>query len=282
MRQFHTLNRTVEMSGIGLHCGQEISLSIVPDERPGWRFARRDLPGSPEIVATLENVVATQHATVLRHDSASVSTTEHLLAALWTQEITHARIEINGPEVPILDGSAQPWVEAIEHAGTQKVDGERPVWKLQNSVWWESGNTGVLGVPNEGFRLSVTSNFDHQHAGPQIVDLEVTARNFARELAPARTFTLENWLAPLREAGLIRGGSLENAILVSDSGLSTALRFPNEMARHKALDCVGDLALLFGGDGGSFEGHIIATRAGHGAHRAWMEMCRNLGVLQRV
>ena len=270
------------MSGIGLHCGEEISLSILPDERPGWRFVRRDLPGNPEIAATLENVAATQHATVLQSGNASVSTTEHLLAALWSQNISHARIEINGPEVPILDGSARPWIEAMENAGTEKIGGERPVWRLEQPIWWEGGGASVLGVPNPSFRLSVASNFDHPHAGAQTVDLEVTAQSFALELAPARTFTLESWISPLRAAGLIRGGSHDNAIVVSESGVSSPLRFSNEMARHKALDCIGDLALLFGADGGGFEGHIIAVRAGHGAHRAWMESCRNQGALRRV
>lgn len=284
-REFATLKRPVEVSGVGLHCGREITLRICPDERVGWHFRRLDLPDAPEVPARLEHVVATQHATVLQQGNARVSTTEHLLATLWSSGITHARIELDGEEVPILDGSARGWVELLEAAGREKVAGERPVWALIESVWHEGGGASVLGLPHlasdPAFRLSVAVDFGAAHAGAQVVDLSVDKGSFARELAPARTFTLLEWLEPLRRAGLIRGGSLENAILIDDSGPSSPWRFSNELARHKALDAVGDLALLMG-DGGAFCGHLIATRAGHGAHCAWMERCRNQGVLKRI
>ncbi len=281
MSTFGTLSREIEVSGVGLHCGREITLKISPDERVGWHFARRDLAGVPEVKASLENVVATQHATVLQCGNARVSTTEHLLAALWTAGITHARIELDGEEVPILDGSAKFWSEAISLAGRDEIGGERPIYTLNQSVWHESARASVLGVPNPRFRLSVAVDFDHPHAGAQNIDLAVDNSSFAKELAPARTFTLESWIEPLRSAGLIRGGSLENATLIDDSGPSSPFRFPNELARHKALDAIGDLALLFG-EGGIFRGHLIAIRAGHGPHRAWMEKCRNLGALTRI
>ncbi|HEX8466019.1 MAG TPA: UDP-3-O-acyl-N-acetylglucosamine deacetylase [Abditibacterium sp.] len=282
MNFYRTLSRSIEVRGIGLHSGREISLRLCPDERPGWRFRRLDLPCQPEVPATLENVTSTQHATLLQSGAASVSTPEHLLAALWSLDVTHARIELDGPEVPILDGSAAPWVEAIGAAGTQKIDGERPVWALAQPVWWQQGSASVIGLPSADFRVCAAVDFDHPHAGAQIVAVEVNAENFARELAPARTFTLEAWLEPLRAAGLIRGGSLENAVLVTQNGLSSPPRLDNEMARHKALDCIGDLALLFGTTGALFQGQLVANRAGHGPHRNWMEKCRNLGALIRV
>jgi UDP-3-O-acyl N-acetylglucosamine deacetylase len=232
-------------------------------------------------MATLENVTATQHATVLSQDGATVSTTEHLLAALWALDVTHARIEMNGPEVPILDGSALPFVDAIQKVGLEQVEGLRPVWKLRKPVWWEGGGASVLGLPYDSFRLSVAVNFDHPYAAAQCADVEITGANFAQQLAQARTFTLDSWLAPLQEAGLIKGGSLQNAVVISSEGTSSPARCDNELARHKALDVVGDLALLFGGDGGQFQGHIIAIRAGHGPHRYWMESCRNLEALER-
>jgi UDP-3-O-acyl N-acetylglucosamine deacetylase len=281
MNNFHTLQRPIALDGVGLHCGREISIVIHSDQRPGWRFVRLDLPGAPEILATIENVTATQHATVLSQGEATVSTTEHLLAALWALDVTHARIEMNGPEVPILDGSALPFIEAIQQAGIEKIEGKRPIWKLRQPVWWEGGGASVLGLPCDSFRLSVAVNFDHPHAGAQCYDGEVNGVSFAQVLAPARTFTLDSWLAPLQEAGLIRGGSLENAVVISSEGPSSPARCDNELAKHKALDVVGDLALLFGGDGGQFQGHIIAIRAGHGPHRHWMESCRNLAALER-
>ncbi len=281
MTEFCTLARAIEMSGIGLHCGREISVKIVPDERAGWHFARRDLAGTPEVKAALENVAATHHATVLQSGQARVSTTEHLLAALWTAGITHARIELDGEEVPILDGSSKGWVEAISLAGREKTGGERPRYAFNQNVWHQEKSTSVLGVAHSQFRLSVAVDFEHLHAGAQSIDLVVDAANFARELSPARTFTLESWLQPLRDAGLIRGGSLENALLIGNDGPSSPLRFPNELARHKALDAIGDLALLCG-DGGAFCGHVIAIRAGHGPHRAWMNLCRSKDALTRL
>ncbi|RYG74337.1 UDP-3-O-[3-hydroxymyristoyl] N-acetylglucosamine deacetylase [bacterium] len=281
MSQYQTLASPFEIRGIGLHSGQEVRLTVHPDPRPGWHFVRLDLPGAPEIEACLENVAKTQHATVLQSGEATVSTTEHLLAALWALGVTHARIELDGPEVPIVDGSALPFVTAIQAAGLQIVAGDRPRWTLNAPVWWEGGGASVLGLPHDVFRLSVAVNFDHLHAGAQSTDVIVNGADFARELAAARTFTLDHWLEPLRAAGLIKGGSLDNAVVVSESGLSSAPRFENEMARHKALDVVGDLALLFGKDGGEFCGHIIAIRAGHGPHRSWMEICRNSGALLR-
>jgi UDP-3-O-[3-hydroxymyristoyl] N-acetylglucosamine deacetylase len=155
LREFSTLKKTVEIAGVGLHCGREITLRICPDERAGWHFRRLDLPSAPEVQAKLENVVATQHATVLESSGARVSTTEHLLAALWSGGITHARIELDGEEVPILDGSAQGWVESIAQAGREIVGGERPVWGLKQNVWHQGEGASLLGVAHESFRLSV-------------------------------------------------------------------------------------------------------------------------------
>jgi UDP-3-O-[3-hydroxymyristoyl] N-acetylglucosamine deacetylase len=281
MHQYQTLARPFELCGIGLHSGQEVRLVVSPDTRPGWHFARVDLPDTPEIEATLQNVAKTQHATVLQSGEATVSTTEHLLAALWALGVTHARIEVDGPEVPIMDGSAAPFVAAIKAAGVRPLEGRRPGWRLTAPVWWEGGGASVLGVPHDTFRLSVAVDFDHPHAGKQAFDLDVNALSFEQELASARTFTLEHWLEPLRAAGLIKGGSLDNAVVVSPSGPSSPPRMDHEMARHKALDVVGDLALLFGSDGGEFQGHIIAIRAGHGPHRSWMDICCNSGTVLR-
>jgi UDP-3-O-[3-hydroxymyristoyl] N-acetylglucosamine deacetylase len=281
MHHYQTVARPVEICGVGLHSGQQVRLVVQPDTRPGWRFARVDLPGAPEIEATLENVAKTQHATVLQSGEATVSTTEHLLAALWALGVTHARIEVDGPEVPIVDGSAAPFVAAINESGLWTIEGERPIWRLTAPVWWEGGGASVLGLPHDSFRLSVAVDFDHPHAGAQAFDLDINATSFEHELAAARTFTLEHWLEPLRAAGLIKGGSLDNAVVVSANGPSSPPRMEHEMARHKALDVVGDLSLLFGTDGGGFQGHIIAIRAGHGPHRYWMDTCRNSGAIRR-
>lgn len=271
MNRFLTLARPIEINGVGLHSGHAVRVTLCPSETAGLCFERVDLPGAPTIEADLKYVNSTTHATTLEKGAASVMTTEHLLAALWASDITHCRIEIDALEVPILDGSARLWCQAIAEAGTREIGGARPVLALREPVWIQQGQAHVLGLPAPDFRVSVAVNFDAPHAGAQMFDSIVSPAIFAREIADARTFTLQSWLEPLQNAGLIQGGSLDNAIVIGDNGWSSPPRFENELARHKALDVIGDLALLFGS--AHFRGHIIATRAGHGSHRAWMEEC---------
>ena len=280
MKRFATLARPAEVTGIGLHTGQKVRVVLQPTQRAGLRFARVDLPDAPVVAANWRHIASTTHATTLRDGAAAAMTTEHLLAALWASGITHCRIEIDAPEVPILDGSAQGWCEAICSAGARELEGVRPCLELRQPVWIAQGEAQVLGVPAPEFRLSVAVDFDAPHAGAQLFDGIITPAHFARQLASARTFTLESWLEPLRGAGLIRGGSLDNAIVIGHGGWSSPPRMDDELARHKALDVVGDLALLF--KSADFCGHIIATRAGHGAHRAWMEACRDSNALRVV
>ena len=270
MNRLLTLARPVEINGIGLHSSHAVRVVLCPSDET-LHFARVDLPGAPTIEAALKYVNSTTHATTLEKGAASVMTTEHLLAALWASGITHCRIEIDAPEVPILDGSARGWSRAINEAGTREIGGKRSVLALREPVWIQQGQAHVLGLPAPDFRVSVCVDFDVPHAGAQTFDNVISPAIFAREIADARTFTLQSWLEPLQKSGLIKGGSLDNAIVIGADGWSSPPRFENELARHKALDVIGDLALLFGA--ANFRGHIIATRAGHGSHRAWMESC---------
>lgn len=279
---FHsTLQAVTHLSGIGLHSGAMVTARLVPSERPGLIFKRADLPDAPAIPADWRHVTRTVHATTLHYEGADVSTTEHLLAALWALDVTACVIELSGPEVPILDGSAAPWVELIQQVGIVPLPqaGPRPIYRLTAPVWVGQGEISVCGVPHNEFRLTCAVEYAVKDSR-QICDLVVTPQTFARELAPARTFTLESWLEPLRSQGLIRGGSLDNAVVLSESGPSSPFRFDDELARHKALDVLGDLALLFAADGGLLQAHIIAQRAGHGPHRAWMEAALRQGALQ--
>ena len=280
MNRFATLRRPISIEGVGIHSGQKVRATLRPSPNRGVYFARVDLPGAPVVAANWRNVTSTTHATTLEDGAARVVTIEHLLAALWASGVTDCRIEVDAPEVPILDGSARPWCDALQEAGVQAADEARPTLQLSAPVWIEQGGAQVLGVPAPEFRVSVAVDFDAPHAGAQVFDGVITPANFAADIADARTFTLQSWLEPLRAAGLIRGGSLDNAILIDDNGWSSPPRGQNELARHKALDVVGDLALLFGS--ANFRGHIIATRAGHGAHRAWMQACRERNALQTV
>jgi UDP-3-O-[3-hydroxymyristoyl] N-acetylglucosamine deacetylase len=277
---FQTLNTIVEVSGVALHCGQNVTARLCPSKQQGITFVRVDLPDSPTISARWENISATTHATVLCENGATISTTEHLLAALWSLGITHCLIEIDGPEVPILDGSAKEWCDALQSAGIGELEGQRHVLGLKDTVWFDGGGAQVLAVPSDDFRLSVAVNFDHPHIGPETFDCIVTPELFRREIAAARTFTLENWIEPLRAKGLIKGGSPENAVVFFENGPSSPPRFSNELARHKALDALGDLALLF--ETSQFRGHFFLLRAGHGPHQAWMKQCLQQNALIRL
>jgi len=288
--RFCTLEREVEVAGVGLHCGQNVRARLRPATHMGIVFVRADLPGSPRVEADLTNVSATTHATTLQKGAASAQTVEHLLAALWASGLTHVEVELDGPELPILDGSARGWLEALESAGRVELplsSGVRPLARLTAPVWIEgAGGVQMLGLPLDSpdeapeFRLSVFVDFGVTGAGAGSFDGVVDAQSFAKELAPARTFTLERWLEPLRSAGLIRGGSLDNALLIGEDGtISAPLRFENELARHKALDVVGDLALALCPSGARFAGYIIAIKAGHEAHRNWTTRALGSGVL---
>ena len=286
-----TLGAAVETRGVGLHSGALITARLCP--HPGLVFVRTDLPGQPRVAAAYRCVASTTHATTLEANGARISTTEHLLAALWALGVTNCRIELDGPEVPILDGSAAGWCELITEAGVvptsrirsafpeeaQASTYQRPLYTLKEPVWVSKGDGSLLGLPHDGFRLTVGVEYDVDYVRPQTFDLVVTPHSFQHELAPARTFTLEKWIAPLQALGLIRGGSTDNAIVLGATGPSSPWRFEDELARHKALDVVGDVALLCGADGGILNAHLIAIRAGHGLHRRWMEECLRREVL---
>ena len=277
-----TLKTAASTRGVALHDGREVSITLHPTSEIGLRFVRADLPHSVPILASPESIASTRHATVLGNGDATVSTTEHLLAALWTRGVTHCRIELDGPEVPILDGSAAPWCELLQAAGTVEISAPRPRYALQRAVWVGEGDSFMMGLPHENLRVSVACEYSPRYVAKQSYDLEVNAENFAREIAPARTFTLQEWLAPLREAGLIRGGSLENAVVLGEEAPSSAWRFPDEVARHKVLDVLGDVALLGAADGRQLAAHLIVARGGHGLHRAWMMECLRQNALFRV
>jgi UDP-3-O-[3-hydroxymyristoyl] N-acetylglucosamine deacetylase len=283
--RFATLARAVETHGVGIHSGKVVQARLLPAADAGFYFRRTDLPTAPLLPASLRYVAGTTHATTLQRDATSVSTTEHLLAALWTQGVTHCIIELDGPEVPILDGSAIEWCRLLQQAGLVTVEGTvkaRPVFTLREPIWFSEGDVSVLGLPHHQLRLSVAVEFPRTYVGRQTFDMVVSASGFVQDMAAARTFTLQEWIEPLRAAGLIQGGNLDNAVVLGDVGPSSPWRFKDEIVRHKALDVLGDIALLFGEDGGTLQAHIITTRSGHGAHRQWMSECLHNTALVRV
>ncbi len=272
---FQTLSDEISVAGVGLHSGVRAGVLLRPTKEVGIAFVRVDLRGAPTIAAAPRCITQTTHATTLQENGATLSTVEHLLAALYALGVTHCRVEVDGPEIPILDGSAAPWCRALREAGLSPVEqySRRPIYALKESVRIGDEKSYVSGAPDSQFRLSADVDFDLSYAGRQTIDLVVAPESFETQLASARTFTRFDWLEPLRAAGLIRGGSLDNAIVLEETGPSSPFRMENELARHKALDVVGDLALLTAADGGIIHAHITAVKAGHLLHRQWMDEC---------
>ncbi|NJR39918.1 MAG: UDP-3-O-acyl-N-acetylglucosamine deacetylase [Leptolyngbyaceae cyanobacterium CSU_1_4] len=259
-----TLAHGFERSGVGLHSGSITQVRVLPAAvGEGRFFVRIDLPKSPVIPAHIAQLHQTRLSTELAQGSASVRTVEHLLAALAGMGIDNARIEIDGAEVPLLDGSAQDWVSAIAQAGTLLQDGDRSVPVLSEPIWVHQGDAFVAALPAPQLRFSYGIDFELAAIGQQWHTWLPEQESFERSIAPARTFGLAHEIDHLRTLGLIQGGSLENALVCSAEGwLNPPLRFPNEPVRHKLLDLVGDLSLL-----GSFPcAHVLAYKASHQLH----------------
>jgi len=261
-----TVRRPVQVRGIGLHSGVPVTVTLRPaPPGTGLVFVRKDLEDF-EIPAHWSHVARVSYATSLMRKGVLISTVEHLLSVCYALGIDNARIEIDNLEVPVLDGSGLPWLELILEAGIQASHRPRQYLRILRTVAVEAQGRSVRVEPADTFRLTCDIFFDHPLIGRQRLELELTPAAYAREIAPARTFGFTRDLKTLREMGLIRGASLENAIGFDDTGVLNAdgLRFPDECCRHKALDLIGDLALL----GRPLLGHVIAERAGHAMHVA--------------
>ena len=259
-----TLKRPVGCTGIGLHSGKPVRLTLKPAPAGhGRRFYRTDV--GVEIPATLAWLSHQDHATTLSKDGVSVETVEHLLAALFALGVDDVLIEVSGPEIPILDGSAAPFVILIHEAGTRPHKEPREYLKITRPVEVVRGSKLARLVPADRFEVGYTIGFDHPLLRHQACSVRITNENFVEELAPARTFGFLRDVEAMRKSGLARGGSLENAVVIGETGvLNGALRFEDEFVRHKAMDAVGDLALL----GHPILGRLEAVKAGHALHAA--------------
>lgn len=253
-----------ELSGVGLHSGAQTTVRVIAEPESKFSyFVRADLPGEAIIPASIEAVHQTLLSTQLGQDGVSVGTVEHLLAALAGMGI-RARIEIDGPEVPLLDGSAQNWVEAIAStnlASESFLTANNP--PLTDPIWIYQGDAFVAALPSPELRFSYGIDFDLPAIGNQWYSWSPSRESFATAIAPARTFGLLHQIDALRAQGLIKGGSLDNALVCGPDGwLNPPLRFANEPVRHKILDLVGDLSLL-----GYFPmAHFMAYKASHNLH----------------
>jgi UDP-3-O-[3-hydroxymyristoyl] N-acetylglucosamine deacetylase/3-hydroxyacyl-[acyl-carrier-protein] dehydratase len=261
-RPERTLAGEVRLSGIGLHSGREVTLRLLPAPKgQGIIFRRRDVPGSPGVRPNLENVKYTTHQTSIQEDGVEILTVEHLLSALYSMEIDDVTAEIEGPEVPIMDGSALPFVEALKKAGTRDLNGTVTPRTLEHTVTYARGEISITAMPADSLTITFGVQYDHPFLRSQYARFKITPDVFSSELAPARTFSFRDWVEPLRAKGLIKGGSLENAILIGDDGIlnEDPLRFPDEFARHKIADMLGNIAMV----GFPLHAEVYAFRSGH-------------------
>lgn len=288
-----TLASEIKLSGVGLHTGELVNLIICPaPEKHGYKFQRIDLDSKPVIKADPDNVVSTARGTTLEEKGAKVYTTEHLLAALYAMQVDNALIQLDAPEVPIMDGSAELFVKAIRSVGLVEQEAEREYLELDENIKWEDPEKGTefLAVPDKEYRVTVMVDYNSPVLGTQHASM-FKIGDFEKEIAKCRTFCFLKELEYLATNGLIKGGDLDNAIvLVERADISkeelnrlakilgkenlsisidtigtlnnTKLHFENEPARHKLLDIVGDLALI----GKPIRGHVLAARPGHGGN----------------
>jgi UDP-3-O-[3-hydroxymyristoyl] N-acetylglucosamine deacetylase/3-hydroxyacyl-[acyl-carrier-protein] dehydratase len=285
-----TLKEVVKLTGIGLHTGEKVNMEICPaPDNHGYKFQRVDLEGEPIIKADVDLVVATDRGTTLEHNGARVHTTEHVLAALYGMEIDNALIKIDGPEIPIMDGSSWLFIQAIEKVGLQEQESDRNYFELTENIPWEDAEKGIefLAVPDSNYRITVMVDYNSPVLGTQHASMYHIGE-FKENISRCRTFVFLRELEFLAQNNLIKGGDLDNAIVLVDradipqeeldrlarllgkeelriqfDGIgvlnSSKLQYENEPARHKLLDIVGDLALI----GRPLKAHILGARPGH-------------------
>ena len=293
-----TLARETSLTGKGLHTGINVTITFKPaPANHGYKFCRIDLPGKPIIEALAEHVTETSRGTTLVHNGASVSTIEHVLAAFLGMSIDNVLIELNGPEAPILGGSSGEVVTAIKEAGTVELKEERNYFVVKQKITFSDEEHGVdlIVYPDDHFSINVLIDYNSKILGNQYAILDSIA-DFEKEISCCRTFVFFHELEPLFKAGLIKGGDLDNAIVILEKEVAqeeldrmaklfnrpginshkagvlnnTDLRYPNEPARHKLLDIIGDLALV----GQPIKGRVVATKPGHYANTRLAKIIR--------
>lgn len=300
-----TLQSDFKLSGVGLHTGEECTIHVKPaPSNHGYQFIRVDLEGAPDLFADPNAVVSTNRGTSLKKDEMEVHTVEHILSALFGSGIDNAIIELEGPEVPILDGSAEAFVKEIKQAGIEEQKEDREVFVIEEPIKYHDALTGaeLLALPSEEFEITTLIDFNSDVIGAQFAQL-TNLELYQEEIAPSRTFVFVRELEQLMDMGLIKGGSLENAVVIADQSIQAStleklaerlesndvtlsdsgvlntndLRFVNEPARHKLLDVLGDLALF----GKHIKGKIIAKKPGHKANVEFAKLVKKKFVEQR-
>lgn len=269
-----TIRQQVNVEGIGLHAGQPASLTFCPaPQNTGIHFIRNDLPGKPTLEVSVDHVVSTENATTLGNKHFQVSTVEHCLSALSVLRIDNLNIELQGPEIPIIDGSAVHYLNALLKAGLVEQNAIRKYARILKPIEYEEGEKSAKLQPYNGLRISCTIEFPHKCIGTQKIDFDINQYSFSKDIAPARTFGFLEEAKKLWARGLALGGSLDNTIVLDNNGIMNkeGLRFPDEFVRHKVLDALGDLTTL----GLPLLGHLTLHKAGHSIMNKLMKKILN-------
>ena len=257
-----TIRKRVVVQGVGIHSGDPCSLTFRPAPADtGVYFIRTDLPGNPSLKVSSLNVMATSHQTTIGGPAFSVATIEHCVSALSALRIDNLFIELDGPEIPICDGSAEYFLKALESVGMVEQDQPRKYCYITEPIYYSDGDKHAYVVPYHGLRLSVTIDFPHPSIGKQKIDIDINEESFGRDVAQARTFGFLKDVEALKSRGLARGGSLENCIVLDQQNVVNpeGLRWSDEFVRHKTLDALGDLVTLEM----PLMGHVVLYKAGH-------------------
>lgn len=273
-RNQHTIGKDVTYKGLGLHSGMPVTMTMHP-AAPGTGiiFKRSDLPGGPEVPAQSRYITNTLRATTLEKGEAKVFTVEHVLSALYALQIDNCVIEMDSPEPPVGDGSAKTFCDMVEEAGIETQDEMIPILTLDTSAAVYEDNKFITALPYDGLRITFTSINPHPLLGTQMRDVVIDHDSYMKEIAPARTIGFTWELEAMRKMGLGKGGTLENAVVYSETECLSQLHFPDELVRHKILDILGDISLV-----GPLHAHIIAVL---GSHKLNAELSEKLQALKK-
>ena len=271
----HTIAKSVSFSGNGLHSGLPVEMTLVPAAAgTGIVFCRTDLVGKPQVAARPDFVTDTNRATTLTCGDARVFTVEHVLSALYAMEIDNCIIEMDSPEPPVADGGAKTFVDMILEAGIRDLETEADILTLPHSIAAYEGQKFIAALPYDGLRITYTSMNPHPMLGTQVLDIEINPETYRAEIAAARTIGFTWELEAMRKMGLGKGGTLENAIVYSETGCLSKLHWQDELVRHKILDILGDISLV-----GPVSAHIIAV---NGSHKLNGELSEKLLALRGI
>lgn len=270
-----TLKKSIEIVGRGLFTGCEVCMRLIPtEENTGVVFKRTDLPGQPLIPATLSSVVATLRCTTLGVNDARVQTVEHFLSALCMAEIDNLIIEIDAEELPIFDGSSLPFLSLIEDGGVEIQNEKKNQYVIEQPLYWSQGEIQLIALPSDSLRISYTLSYPKDPLlQAQFVSFPIDYATYKKEIAPSRTFALFEEIEAMVKGGLLKGGGLECGLVIRDGVPLNpeGTRFPQEMARHKVLDLIGDLSLMQS----EICAHIIAIKSGHSSNIEFARLIQN-------